>query len=89
MRKDVNKKIENVLNGIDKNTINSGKRNIEQLLSTPEGKKLAQSLGNVDKNKLIDQFMKMDSSEIKRKLKNADLSKLSGLKAEDIIKKLR
>ena len=89
MRKDVNKKIENVLNGIDKNTINSGKRNIEQLLSTPEGKKLAQSLGNVDKNKLIDQFMKMDSSEIKRKLKNVDLSKLSGLKAEDIIKKLR
>lgn len=89
MRKDVNKKIENVLNGIDKNTINSGKRNIEQLLSTPEGKRLAQSLGNVDKNKLIDQFMKMDSSEIKRKLKNADLSKLSGLKAEDIIKKLR
>lgn len=89
MRRDVNKKMENILNGIDKNTINSGKRSIEQLLSTPEGKKLAERLGNIDKNKVIDQFMKMDPAEMKRKLQNADLSKLSGLKAEDIMKKLR
>ena len=89
MRRDVNKKMENILNGIDKNTINSGKRSIEKLLSTPEGKKLAERLGNIDKNKVIDQFMKMDPAEMKRKLQNADLSKLSGLKAEDIMKKLR
>ncbi len=89
MRRDVNKKMENILNGIDKNTINSGKRSIEQLLSTPEGKKLAERLGNIDKNKVIDQFMKMDTAEMKKKLQNADLSKLSGLKAEDIMKKLR
>ncbi len=89
MRRDVNKKMENILNGIDKNTINSGKRSIEQLLSTPEGKKLAERLGNIDKNKVIDQFMKMDPAEMKKKLQNADLSKLSGLKAEDIMKKLR
>ena len=89
MRRDVNKKTENILNGIDKNTINSGKRSIEQLLSTPEGKKLAERLGNIDKNKVIDQFMKMDPAEMKKKLQNADLSKLSGLKAEDIMKKLR
>lgn len=89
MRRDVNKKMENILNGIDKNTINSGKRSIEQLLSTPEGKKLAEHLGNIDKNKVIDQFMKMDPAEMKKKLQNADLSKLSGLKAEDIMKKLR
>lgn len=89
MRRDVNKKMENILNGIDKNTLNSGKRNIEQLLSSPEGKKLAKSLGNIDKNKVIDQFMKMDPAEMKKKLQSADLSKLSGLKAEDIMKKLR
>ena len=89
MRKDINKKLENVLNGMDKNTINSGKRTVEQLLATPEGQKLAGQLGNVDKDKLIDTFMKMDPNEIKRKLQNADLSKLSNLKAEDILKKLR
>lgn len=89
MRRDVNKKMENILNGIDKNTINSGKKSIEQLLSTPEGKKLAERLGNIDKNKVIDQFMKMDPAEMKKKLQNADLSNLSGLKAEDIMKKLR
>ena len=89
MRRDINKKLENVLNGVDKNTIDSGKRSVEQLLSTPEGRKLASQIQNVDKKKVIDAFMKMDSSEIKRKLRDADLSKLSNLKAEDILKKLR
>ncbi len=89
MRRDINKKLENVLNGMDKNTIDSGKRSVEQLLSTPEGRKLASQIQNVDKKKVIDAFMKMDSSEIKRKLRDADLSKLSNLKAEDILKKLR
>ena len=89
MRRDINKKLENVLNGVDKNTIDSGKRSVELLLSTPEGRKLASQIQNVDKKKVIDAFMKMDSSEIKRKLRDADLSKLSNLKAEDILKKLR
>ena len=77
------------MNGLDKNQINSGKKTIEQLLKTPEGKKLAGSLAGVDKEKLLEKFMSMDSSEIKNKLQNADLSKLSKLNAEDILKKLR
>ena len=86
---DISKKLENVLKGIDKSKINSGKKNITELLSTPEGKKLLSQLGNIDKNKLLETFMSMDTEEMKKKLQTADLSKLSGLKADEILKKLR
>ncbi len=89
MRRDMEQKLQNLLNGMDKGKINSGKQTAEKFLSTPEGKKLLNGLGNIDKNKLSEAFMKMDSSEMKKKLQNADFSKLSGLKAEDILKKLR
>ena len=87
MEKDITKKLQNVLNGIDKNTINQSKKNIEQFLSTPEGHKLAAKLSSVDKSKVLDSFMSMDSEEIKHKLKNADLSKIS--QASEILKKMR
>ena len=87
MEKDIEKKPQNVLNGIDKNTINQSKKNIEQFLSTPEGQKLAAKLSSVDKSKILNSFMNMDSEEIKAKLQNADLSKLSN--ANEIFKKMR
>ena len=89
MSQDINKKLEDILQGIDKNKINNSKRNFDQLLNTPEGKKLLQNIGNIDKSKLMNMFMKMDTNEIKRKLQNADLSKMSNLNAADIINKLK
>lgn len=87
MEKDITKKLQNVLNSIDKNTINQSKKNIEQFLSTPEGQKLAAKLNTLDKTKILDSFTNMDSEEIKKKLKNTDLSKLS--QASEIFKKMR
>ena len=89
MKNDIGKKIESILKDIDKSTINSGKKNIEQLLSSEEGKKLVAGLGNIDKTKLMNAFMSMNSSDIKSKLQNADLSKLSNINADEILKKLR
>ena len=86
---DINKKLEHVLNNLDKSTINSGKNIIENFLSSPEGKKLAAKLSNTDKNQLLEKITNMDSAELKNKLKNIDLNKLSQLKADDILKKMR
>ena len=47
------------------------------------------NIGNIDKSKLMNMFMKMDTNEIKRKLQNADLSKMSNINANDIINKLK
>ena len=86
---DISKKLESVLQGLDKSKISAGTKTITELLSTPEGKKLASQLSSVDKKKLMESFMSMDSEEIKRKFQTADLSKLSGLNVEEILKKLR
>ena len=89
MKNDMSKKIENILKDIDKSTINSSQKGLEQFLSTEEGQKLIAGLGNIDKTKLLNNLMNMNSSDIKAKLQNADLSKLSGINADEILKKLR
>lgn len=89
MSNDLNKKLNEVLSGIDKNKILQSKKTIEEFASTPDGQKLLNELKNTDKNKLLEMFMKMDSSEIKRKLQNADISKLSNLNFGDIKNKLK
>lgn len=89
MNKDVNKKLGDILKGIDTRKISESKKTVENLLKTPEGQKLQKQLGGLDKDKLIESFMQMDTNEIKKKLNKADLSSLSGLNAEDILKKLR
>lgn len=86
---DVNKKLEELLAGLNLNTANGGKSCIEKFIKSPQGQKLAGSISNVDKEKLVEKFMNMSNSEIRNKLKNADLSGMSGMSAEDIFKKLR
>ena len=89
MSNDLNKKLNEVLSGIDKNKILKSKKTIEEFASTPDGQKLLNELKNTDKNKLLEMFMKMDTSEIKRKLQNADVSKLSNMNLGDIKNKLK
>ncbi|GEM_PF-3562196 len=89
MNKDVSKKLGDILKGVDTRKISESKKTVENLLRTPEGQKLQKQLDGLDKDKLVESFMKMDTSEIKKKLNKADLSSLSGLSADDIMKKLR
>lgn len=87
MDQNVTKKLGEILQGMDTGKIN--KKTIEQLLKTPEGQKLKEQLGGLDKDKLVEGFMKLDTNAIKKNLSKADLSSLAGMKAEDILKKLR
>lgn len=89
MSNDLNKKLNEVMSGIDKNKILQSKKTIEEFASTPDGQKLLNELRNTDKNKILEMFMKMDTSEIKRKLQNADVSKLSNMNLGDIKNKLK
>lgn len=86
---EVDKKLKDVLSGISAEDLKKSKASIEQLLSTPQGKNLIDKLSNVDKNKILDTFMKMDTNQMKEKLKNVDLSKISQSDAMNIINKLK
>ena len=86
---DIDKKLKDVLSGVTPEQLKKSKSSIQQFLNTPEGKKIASEIGAIDKNKLIGAFMSMDTQELKQKLKNVDLSKLSNTDAKSVINKLK
>ena len=89
MKEDLGQKLQNILNTLDKDKLQKSKKQVESFLTTLEGKKLISNLKDEDNEKLLKKFMSMDQNEIKRKLQSEGVSGLSGLKAEDIFKKLR
>ncbi len=89
MNNNVNKKLEGILSSVDKNKINETKKSLEEFAKTPEGKKIMQQLGGMDKNKLMNLFMSMDTRDLKAKLEKADLSKLSQADIKNLINKIK
>lgn len=85
----VNKKLESILSSVDKSKINETKRSLEDFAKTPEGKKVINQLGGIDKNKLMNLFMSMDTQDLKSKLEKADLSKLSQSDIKNVINKIK
>lgn len=88
MNSNVNKKLNDVLSGLDKDKLNKAKRSVEEFLGSNEGQRIKENLKDVDKEKLINNFMNMDTEELRNTLKKANLSNLSGLDINSILKKL-
>lgn len=89
MDNNANKKLENILSSLDKNKVFEAKQSIQKFLNTPDGKNIAKQISNIDKNKLMNMFLGMNSNELKQKLQNADISNLSQKDLNDIINKLK
>lgn len=88
MNSDVNKKLNDLLSGVDKNKLDAAKKSVEKFINSNDGDKLKQQLKNVDKNKLLNKFMNMDSNEMKSVLQKANLSNLSPDDVSSILNKL-
>lgn len=84
MQENINEKLSGILS---QSKIKSN--DIAKFLSSPEGQKLKNSLSDADKNRILKTFMSMDANEVGKKLKNVDLSGLSGMSAADILNKLK
>ena len=84
MQENINEKLRGIPSG---SRVKSD--DIARFLSSPEGQKLKNSLSDADKKAILKKFMQMDANEVGKKLKNADLSGLSGMSAADIINKLK
>lgn len=84
MQENINEKLLGILSG---SKVKSD--DIAKFLSSAEGQKLKNSLSENDKKEILKKFMNMDAAEVQRKLKNADLSGLSGMSAGDIMNKLK
>ncbi len=87
MKENINKKLMGILGKLDADKLKNSSGKVSDILS--RGSKLTQSLSEEDKKALLDKFMSLDEKQISESLKNADLSALEKLSAQDIIKKLR
>ncbi len=87
MDNNINKKLEDILGGIDKSKLNG--RNMGAFLNSPEGQKLKNSLSAADKQKILNVFAGLDTNEVKRKLSGVDFGALSKMSASDIADKLK
>ena len=89
MNEDLTQKLQNILSTLDKDKLKKSKMEVENFLSTPEGKKLISNLKNEDKEKILQKFMNIDTGKLKNKLNTDKMSGLSSMTADDILKKLR
>lgn len=84
MQENINEKLSGILSG---SKVKS--EDIARFLNSKEGQKLKNSLSDGDKKEILKKFMQMDAGEVKKTLKNADLSGLSGMSCADILNKLK
>ena len=89
MDSNVGKKLNDILSGIDQEKLNSAKRSVEEFISTKEGQKIKEELKGMDKDKLINNFMNMNTNKLKDMIGKANLSGLKGTDIENILKKYK
>ena len=79
---DINKKLEELLSGTDT-------AKIRQFAKSDEAKKIIGALSPEDKNRIIGEFLKSDTKELRKKLENSDINKLGSIDAAQLMKLLK
>ena len=89
MGENMNEKLKKILSGMGSDKLKNSADMASKFLSTKEGQKLKNSLTDADKKAILEKFMSLDSEKARESLKNADLSNLSGMSVDEILKKLK
>ena len=85
----MNDKLKKILSGMGSDKLKNSADMVTQFMKTPEGQKLKNSLSDADKKAILEKFMKLDTKKASDSLKNADLSNLSGMSVDEIMRKLK
>lgn len=82
MNNDINSKINSILSGMNA-------RDVQQIMQLAKSSGVVSKLTQAEREKIINEFSKLDTGEIKRKMSKLNPSELSGISADELIKKLR
>lgn len=89
MESNMNDKLKKILSGMGSDKLKNSADMVTKFMKTPEGQKLKNSLSDSDKKAILEKFMSLDTKKASDSLKNADLSSLSGMSVDEIMKKLK
>ncbi len=82
MNNNLNSKISNILSGLSN-------KDLQNLINTAKKSGIDKKLSQADYQKLINEFSKLDTNEIKKKLSSVNTEEISKLSTDELIKKLR
>ncbi len=82
MSNDINSKINTILSGMSA-------KDVQQIIHLAKTTGVASKLTNSERERIINEFSKLDTEEIKRKMSKINPSDLSKLSGDELIKKLR
>ena len=82
MNNDISSKINNILSGMNA-------KDMQQLLQLAKTSGIASKLTQSERERIINEFSKLDTKEIKRKMSEINPDDLKKLSADELIKKLR
>ena len=82
MNNDISSKLNSILSAMDP-------KDLQKLVQMTKNSGIASRLTPTDRQKLINEFAKLDSADIKKKLSSLNSADLSKLSADDLIRKLR
>lgn len=77
MLNDLSKKFQQIISGMDQETLEKGLKAVSEIMNTEEGQKFADQFINVDKEKLAEQLTGIDENQISEKLSNMNLDQLT------------
>ena len=89
MEQNINDKLKKISSGVGSDKLKNSADMVTKFMATPEGQKLKNSLSEADKKAILEKFMKLDTKKAGDSLKNADLSNISGMSVDEIMKKLK
>lgn len=82
MNNDINSKINNILSGM-------GPKDVQQIMQLAKNSGAVSKLTPAQRERIINEFSKLDTAEIKRKMSKINASEISKLNADELIAKLR
>ena len=82
MNNDMNAKLNSILS-------NMSQKDLQNLIRMTKESSILSRLTPADRQKLINEFSKLDSGETKRKLSSINSSELSKISADELIRKIR
>lgn len=82
MNNDINSKINNILSGMSP-------KDVQQIMQLAKNSGAVSKLTPAQRERIINEFSKLDTAEIKRKMSKINASEISKLNADELIAKLR
>lgn len=89
MDQNMNDKLKKILSGVGSDKLKNSADMVTEFMKTPEGQRLKNSLSDSDKKAILEKFMKLDPKKASDSLKKADISNLSGMSVDEIMKKIK